>query len=157
MEIGRWVSFGIIVAIIVISIIVEIAMPATFGMTTAVSFIPAAIIAGVVDFEWWLPLVEVGSAILIWGVIYLLMTKVFKFRRKIKKDQLDYVDEMLLIETQLISATSNVGGKNEFGRIKIDDKYYLVLPIDKETTIDENQTVKILKVDGNVSYVRKVN
>lgn len=155
-DIGRWVSLGIILLIIIISIIVELAAPSSFGITTAISFVPAAIIAGVANFVWWLPLVEVLSAIVIWIGLYFLVVKVFKFNKSNKK-QMDYVDEMLLVETTLISPTSNVGGKNEYGQIKIDDKLYLVLPVDKETTIDANQTIKIVKVDGNISYVRKVN
>ncbi|MDE5545100.1 MAG: hypothetical protein K2N92_00655 [Malacoplasma sp.] len=155
MEIGNWVSLGIILFAMLVSLIVEIAMPAAFGITTIVSLIPSAFIAGFVQFQWWLPIVEIGVAIILWIFIYFMMFKVLKIKR-ISKNKTDYLDKLKDTVTVLTKSTSNYNGKNVFGEIKIDDKTYLVLPIDEQTTINLNTTVKIIDIKGSICYIREI-
>ncbi|MBD5446018.1 MAG: hypothetical protein HDR31_01730 [Mycoplasma sp.] len=154
-DLGRWISLGIIIFIMIISLIVELAAPATFGTTTIVSLIPSAFVAGFMEFRWWLPLLELSMAIVLWVLIYWLMYKVFKINSKGKR-QMDFVDTLKNLETTLIENTSNFNGKQEFGEIKIDDKQYLVLPADEHTGIEKNSLIRIISVRGNICYVRKV-
>lgn len=154
-DLGRWISLGIIIFIMIISLIVELAAPATFGTTTFVSLLPSAFIAGFMDFRWWLPFLELGLAIILWILIYCLMYKVFKINLKGKR-QMDFVDTLKNLETTLVKNTSNYNGVQEFGEIKIDDKQYLVLPADDQTEIKTNSLIKIVSVKGNICYVRKV-
>lgn len=154
-DLGRWISLGIILFIMLISLIVELSVPAAFGTTTIVSLIPSAFIAGFMDFKWWLPFVELGIAIVLWLVIYYLMYKVFRINKRGKRQQ-DFVDSLENLETTLVKNTSNFNGTQEFGEIRIDDKQYLVLPADEQTQIETNSLIKIISVKGNVCYVRKV-
>lgn len=154
-DLGRWISLGIILFIMLVSFIVELTIPASFGTTTIVSLIPGAFIAGFVDFKWWLPLVELGVAIVLWITIYYVMYKVFRINRKGKKQQ-DFIDGLQNLEITLVKNTSNFNGTQEFGEIRIDDKQYLVLPADEQTQIESNSLVKIISVKGNVCYVREV-
>ncbi|MDE5553151.1 MAG: hypothetical protein K2I67_01240 [Malacoplasma sp.] len=154
-ELGKWISLGIIIFIMIISLIVELTSPATFGTTTIVSLIPSAFVAGFVEFRWWLPLLELGMAIVLWVLIYCLMYKVFKINLKGKK-QMDFIDTLKNFETTLIENTCNFEGRQEFGEIRIDDKQYLVLPADDHTWIEKNSLIRIVSVKGNICYVRKV-
>lgn len=154
-DLGRWISLGIIIFIMLVSLIVELTVPAAFGTTTIVSLIPGAFIAGFMDFKWWLPLVELGIAIVLWIVIYYVMYKVFHINKRGRKQE-DFVDGLQNLETTLIKNTSNFNGAQEFGEIKIDDKQYLVLPADDQTQIESNSLIKVISVKGNVCYVRKV-
>lgn len=152
---GRWICLGFILFVMLVSFIVELTVPTSFGTTTIVSFIPGAFIAGFMQFQWWLPLIEVGIAIVLWVAIYYVMYKVFRINRKGRKQQ-DFVDTLQNLETTLIKNTSNFNGTQEFGEIKIDDKQYLVLPADEQTQIESNSLIKIISVKGNVCYVREV-
>lgn len=154
-DLGRWISLGIIIFIMLVSLVVELTVPAAFGTTTIVSLIPGAFIAGFMDFKWWLPLVELGIAIVLWVVIYYVMYKVFRINKRGRKQE-DFVDGLQNLETTLIKNTSNFNGTQEFGEIKIDDKQYLVLPADDQTQIESNSLIKVISVKGNVCYVRKV-
>lgn len=154
-DLGRWISLGIIIFIMLVSLVVELTVPAAFGTTTIVSLIPGAFIAGFMDFKWWLPLVELGIAIVLWVVIYYVMYKVFRINKRGRKQE-DFVDGLQNLETTLIKNTSNFNGTQEFGEIKIDDKQYLVLPVDDQTQIESNSLIKVISVKGNVCYVRKV-
>lgn len=154
MELGNWISLGIIIFAMLLSLIVELAFPAAFGVTTIISLIPSAFIAGFIPFEWWLPIIEIGVAIILWICIYLIMLKILKIK-KLSKNKADYLDQLKDSVTILIKSTSNCNGKKIFGEIKIDDKTYLVLPFDKETEIFLNSKVKITDIKGNICYIKK--
>ncbi|WP_027120212.1 NfeD family protein [[Mycoplasma] testudinis] len=157
---GRWITLAFWVAIFVVSLIVELSITNFFTLVTSLAAVPSAIIAGATEFGnhlWWVVIIEIAAFGILWIIIYLIVFNGFKIKQRLNSRHNSGPGINLIgREIILTKEAGNVDWIPEYGKTKIDDVTYLVLPIDP-ILIDAGVTVRVLKIDGATLLVEPLH
>lgn len=156
MEWLYWVVLGFWLGVFVLSLIVELLTTGIFSGIIAVSVIPAIFIAGFAGhFTWTIP-VQLGSAVLLWIILYFSFYRILKSwidkRNKYKGPIEDFIGE----EIELLSEAHEAGeSPQQYGKVILKSFKFRVLAIPSQGIIPSGTKVKVVKIEGNTLYVKR--
>ncbi|TDV24368.1 membrane protein implicated in regulation of membrane protease activity [Mycoplasmopsis mustelae] len=155
-EILKIVFITFWVAIILLFIILEVSTNGIWFGLTSVAAIPSVLVAIFTKSKWWIILIEFAIFTILWIILYFSFFKLLKNKLKsqTENERLDGLTKS--VPNELLEDCDEYGhSDNNYGKIKIDGKYYRTLSVKGQGRIAKGTMVVVETIKGNILYIRK--
>ncbi|MGY6172593.1 NfeD family protein [Candidatus Mycoplasma pogonae] len=152
----KWIMFGFWLAIIIISLLVEIFTSGIISGLITVATVPSLILSATTEGESWSIGLQFAIAVVIWVVLYFTLYKILKKHLRKDKGFTNPVYDMIGVETELLEDSYEIQDvTTNYGKVLIFGRYYRTVSEHGQGHIHKNTKVVIKKIEGNTLYIAK--
>lgn len=157
MEWYYWTILGAWLFIFVATVIVEISTTGIISGLVSVAVLPSIFIAGFLGKELWSIPIQIGSAIVLWLILYFTSFKLLKTWFDKRNKYKGPVEDIIGREVGLLGdANEDTNANQKYAKAILNSIKYRVLAAKNQGLIPDGSRVKVVKIEGNTLFVERI-